>query len=273
MKTNIVSSRKQRNVTTYVTASLLMLLPCVALSQEAKAPAEPAQIDKEDSLEAIVLKKLSTIIIPAIDFEGVSIEEAFDFMRTRARELDLNEKDPANRGIGFVIRKPQAARGAQGAAVEEKAVVISELQLHNVSLLSALKYTCLLTNTRFSIENGIIISPKKEGDKELAIPVDQAAKAALQNKLNTVMIPKIDFENVTIDEALEYLRVRFTEFDPDKKHLNLVLVKPLGNEVPEIAEMQLKNVSVATYLKQICEATNLEYTVDDAAVILTPKKK
>ncbi len=87
------------------------------------------------------------------------------------------------------------------------------------------------------------------------------------------MIPMTDFVNVSIDEALDYLRVRFTEFDPEKKHLNLVLVKPLGKEVPEIAELRLNNVSTATFLKQICEATNLEYTVDDAAVILTPKKK
>lgn len=273
MKTNTVSSRKQRNVTTYVTASLLMLLPCVSLSQEAKVPAEPAQIVKEDPVNAFILKKLSAIIIPVIDFEDVSIEEAIDFMRTRARELDVNEKDPANRGIGFVIRQPQAVPAAQGPAVEEKALIISELRLRNVSVLSALKYTCLLTDLQLSIEDKIIISPKKDGDKELAFPVDEAAMAALQNKLNTVMIPKIDFENVTIDEALDYLRVRFTEFDPDKKHLNLVLVKPLGKEVPEIAELRLNNVSTAMYLKQICEATNLEYTVDDAAVILTPKKK
>jgi hypothetical protein len=85
-------------ISRFITAGFaLFLFSGLAMSQEAKATAEPAQIAKEDPLEAIVLKKLSAIIIPVIDFEDASFEEAFDFLRTRARELEVNEIEPANR--------------------------------------------------------------------------------------------------------------------------------------------------------------------------------
>lgn len=63
---------------------------------------------------ALIMEKLRSIIIPVIDFEDTSVEEAVDFLRSRSRELDTTTTDPNLKGINFVVRKPQAA--AAGAA-------------------------------------------------------------------------------------------------------------------------------------------------------------
>ncbi|HEY1120835.1 MAG TPA: hypothetical protein VGE67_04510, partial [Haloferula sp.] len=62
-----------------------------------------------------LFNKLSTIVIPVIDFDNTSVEEAVDFLRSRAAEYDTTELDPSKKGVNFVIRKPRtAARGDAG---------------------------------------------------------------------------------------------------------------------------------------------------------------
>jgi len=56
-------------------------------------------------------------VIPRIDFEDTTVEEAIDFLRMRSSELDTLELDPARKGVNFVVRRPRAAPigGADGS--------------------------------------------------------------------------------------------------------------------------------------------------------------
>ena len=46
--------------------------------------------------------KLKNMIIPVVDFDDTTVEEAIDFLRQRATELDKWELDPVKKGINFV---------------------------------------------------------------------------------------------------------------------------------------------------------------------------
>ncbi len=122
--------------------------------------------------------------------------------------------------------------------------------------------------------------------------------AALNAKLRNIIIPKIDFEDRTVEEAIDYLRLRaaeldVTELDPAKRGVNLVIRRPKGNtlgggEAPaaepaaddllgggdlgaaRIDELRLRNVPLGVALKYICDKTKLRYKVDDFAVTLVP---
>ena len=52
----------------------------------------------------------------------------------------------------------------------------------------------------------------------------------IQQKLNNIMIPKVDFEDFTVNECLETLRLRAREFDfeqdPDKMGVNFLIRDP-----------------------------------------------
>jgi bla regulator protein blaR1 len=116
-----------------------------------------------------------------------------------------------------------------------------------------------------------------------ALPINNAAKKAILEKLNSIIIPRIDFKDTTIEEAVDFLRQRAveldaTEPDPAKKGINLVIVPPPQATAegpvpvpPRIGELKLRNVPLGRVLQYICEITRLRYTVDDTAVILTPR--
>lgn len=224
------------------------------------------------------MKKLNEIIIPLIDFEDCSLEEAIDFMRFRVRELDTAEKKPENRGISFIIRKPkvkakeleQAAAG--GLLVEDQGGPrIRRLRLANVPASSALKYMCMLTNMKLSIgEHGIEISPSINGDLGLAGEVDAQAKAQLQQRIKEIIIPKIDFEDVTIDEAVEFLRMKAQEMEP-QKGLNFIIIRMDGDrESPVIDELKLQNATLESLLREFCKQTKHNFVVHEGAIILSP---
>lgn len=138
------------------------------------------------------LSKLKSIIIPEIDFEDTSVEEAIDFLRLRAAELDTAELDPAKKGMNFVIRKPRVssgdagldadAAGGLGAAQDPGALRIKELRLRNVPMSEALKYITEATKLRYKVDDyAVTLVPATETDEDLMtrvfrVPPDFLAK-------------------------------------------------------------------------------------------------
>lgn len=109
-----------------------------------------------------VLSKLDKIIMPRIDLNDTSLEEAVDFLRQRSQELDLIETDPAKKGLNFVIRhsltqQPDAVAGQQATAEVIPAPLIKELRIKNVPLGVVLQYICEAIQYKYSVENGVII--------------------------------------------------------------------------------------------------------------------
>lgn len=116
---------------------------------------------------ALIMEKLRSIIIPVIDFEDTSVEEAVDFLRTRSRELDTTTTNPAEKGINFVVRKPQAgaaaaaadatgleaAAGGLGVVADPGALRVKELRLTNVPVATALKYICDSTRLKYKVDD------------------------------------------------------------------------------------------------------------------------
>ena len=106
--------------------------------------------------------KLKNMIIPVVDFDDTTVEEAIDFLRQRAMELDKWELDPVKKGINFVIRKPRIGGGAPDAeldvegglgAIDPGSARVKELKLRNVPLSSVLQYICEQARLRFKVDD------------------------------------------------------------------------------------------------------------------------
>ena len=106
--------------------------------------------------------KLKNMIIPVVDFDDTTVEEAIDFLRQRAMELDVWELDPVKKGINFVIRKPRIGGGAPDAeldvegglgAIDPGSARVKELKLRNVPLSSVLQYICEQARLRFKVDD------------------------------------------------------------------------------------------------------------------------
>ena len=130
---------------------------------------------------AYINEKLRRIMIPNIAFDDITVEEAVDFLRLRAAELDILEVDPTRKGVNFLIRKPNSAGGgdaALDAAAEgggltgtnsPGALRIKSLRLTNIPLGQALKYVCEATSPplRFKVDDfAVTLVPRTETGNE-----------------------------------------------------------------------------------------------------------
>lgn len=123
---------------------------------------------------AYIVKKLHRLVVPRIDFEDVTVEEAIHFLRLRASELDTAESDPSVKGVNFVIRRPRAgAGGATDAGLPNPAddlgtLRVRELRLRNVPLDVALKYICEQTKLRFKVDDfAVTLISQSEADSDI----------------------------------------------------------------------------------------------------------
>lgn len=116
---------------------------------------------------------------------------------------------------------------------------------------------------------------------------------AIEYKLKNIIIDNIDFDDTTVEEAIDFLRLRSRELDtfeldPNKRGLNFVIRKAriegavdaeldadaglTGDEpgTARVKQLKLSNVPLATVLQYICEQARLRYKIDDFAVTLLP---
>ena len=114
-------------------------------------------------------------------------------------------------------------------------------------------------------------------------------------KLNQIVIPEISLSNSTVEEAIEFLRLRSVELDPEGTGINFVVRTPRvldesgaetdagtsglddaglgGGGNPNailIGKLDLKNVPLRVALQYICDEAKLRYKVDEFAVTLLP---
>lgn len=158
------------------------------LSVPADAPVEPIQrgVQGQDTGGvAYITEKLRRIIIPRIDFEDTTVEEAIDFLRLRSAELDTLELDPARKGVNFVVRRPRAAAAAGPDAGQDTALPggaealpaaggdpgslrVRELRIRNVPLAVALKYICDQTKLRYKVDDfAVTLVPQTETGEDI----------------------------------------------------------------------------------------------------------
>lgn len=132
---------------------------------------------------AYITEKLRRIVIPRIDFEDTTVEEAIDFLRLRSVELDTLELDPDKKGVNFVIRRPRSnalgggdAGGLDAAAGDggllgggdPGSLRIDELRLRNVPLAVALKYIGDKTKLRYKVDDyAVTLVPQTETGEDL----------------------------------------------------------------------------------------------------------
>jgi len=126
--------------------------------------------DSEADGASYMTEKLRRIIIPRIDFEDTTLEEAIDFLRLRAAELDTIELDPSRRGMNFIIRRPRNP-GIDDSFLgggDPGRIRIPELRLRNVPISVALKYIGDMTKMRYRVDDyAVTLVPQTETGEDL----------------------------------------------------------------------------------------------------------
>lgn len=127
-------------------------------------------------------------------------------------------------------------------------------------------------------------------------PEINPGEESIAAKLNQIVIPQIRLNNSTVEEAVEFLRLRSVELDPQGTGINFVVRTPRvinedgvdagdggdlgaadgglgGSGNPNailIKKLELNNVPLRVALQYICDEAKLRYKVDEFAVTLLP---
>jgi general secretion pathway protein D len=101
-------------------------------------------------------QKMQKIVFPQVAFSGASIEEAVEFLRVKSKDLDVEETDPARKGVNIILK-----------AGDSPSTASISLDLKEVPMIEALRYVTELAGMKFKVEPfAVLIVPVSETTAE-----------------------------------------------------------------------------------------------------------
>ena len=141
---------------------------------------------------AYITEKLKRIIIPSVEFENTTLEEATQFLTVQCSELDTTEPDPTRKGVNFVLPRPapKPDEGFPSGTAKPDAVRIKSLRLRNVPVDVLLRYICDATHMRYKVDDFAVTfvpqtAPEDLFTREFSIPLDFALKLNARSGANS----------------------------------------------------------------------------------------
>ncbi|WP_395752373.1 M56 family metallopeptidase [Prosthecobacter sp.] len=129
----------------------------------------------------------------------------------------------------------------------------------------------IVRNTEAEQQNATVLVEALSAGKAVAPASPVTAPAGkpspLEAKAAAIIIPQVHFQNATGAEAVEFLRLRSRELDPDKKGLNILF---RAEDMPANASisLDLRDVPVSEALRYTADLLGLSLTVEPYAFIL-----
>jgi hypothetical protein len=202
--------------------------------------------DGESSGVSYITQKMRTIVIPEINFENVTVEEAVDFLRQKAAELDTYELDPAKKGVNFIIRRPRPAASAPAAdgsapsdalafAQDPGTIVIPQLRIRNVPLQIALQYICDAGKLRFVTDDfSVTLTPQNETGEDFFMRTFSVPQDFLQRLAGGAPGGS---PNLPIRELLIANGIAFNDGSSVTMRRNILVVRNTPSELEKIENL------------------------------------
>ena len=98
------------------------------------------------------------------------------------------------------------------------------------------------------------------------------SSASLSQKLDSIIIPQIQFHDASINTVIQYLAAQGKLRDPDRKGVNIVL---MDKENKSRVYMSVRNISLYKALISLATMTDLSLEIEEGrtSVMLKPKEK
>ncbi|HSI65655.1 MAG TPA: hypothetical protein VLE43_21190, partial [Candidatus Saccharimonadia bacterium] len=201
-------------------------------------------------------------------------------------------KDKARAGTGAGPADPFAPAGAKKTEGE-----VSDLDAFRAQGIpfpegSMLRYdrdtqTLVVSNTQPNLDliDTLVNSLKPATDDDYAMLNEPGVEGAAYgvsassgtyyvDKMSKLIFPSVQFQNTSLEEAIEFLRIKSrdydsTERDPSQKGVNLI-IKPGAESSTAKITLDLKDVPMSEALRYITELGGMKYKVEPYAVVVVP---
>jgi general secretion pathway protein D len=97
----------------------------------------------------------------------------------------------------------------------------------------------------------------------------KTGRASITAKLRDLRIERVDFTSATLEEVLEYLKVRARDLDPTKKGVDFVNGVS-GDDSLRPITLNLVNVPIEEVLRYVTQVAGVNYRVEEYAVRIVP---
>jgi general secretion pathway protein D len=109
--------------------------------------------------------------------------------------------------------------------------------------------------------------------------IDTRGTSLINRKLDEIVIPRIDFRDATIREALDFIKQRAaaldtTDQDPSHRGINIVLKAPLDSpEANARITLSLNDIPLRAAIDYVAKAANLKLKIEPYAVAVVPQSE
>lgn len=136
--------------------------------------------------------------------------------------------------------------------------------------LKITKYSALIAIFSFALSAPLLpLCAQTQSDPDAKASMAKASMATAE-KLKTIIVPKVDFEQTPLKEALTFLQEQSRLHDPEKKGVNFMVRDPSVLDKP--ITLKLTNISLMTVLQYACGQSSLRFTIKKHTVVLKPAK-
>lgn len=98
---------------------------------------------------------------------------------------------------------------------------------------------------------------------------EKGAGPGIEPALRKILLPKVNFQDVTVRESVDFVTQKVRELSDGKLIMNVVWLVPA--DTPARITLVLQNVPASEVLRYIAESANLRMDYDKHAVTIRPK--
>jgi hypothetical protein len=136
--------------------------------------------------------------------------------------------------------------------------------------LKITKYSALIAIFSFALSAPLLpLCAQTQSDPDAKAAMAKASMATAE-KLKTIIVPKVDFEQTPLKEVLTFLLEQSRLHDPEKKGVNFYVRDPSVLDKP--ITLKLTNISLMNALQYACSLSSVSYTIEKHTVVLKPAK-
>lgn len=194
---------------------------------------------------------LESVIVPSVEFAETPVTDAVDFLVQRSRELDKAEKDQSKKGVNVVLL---------GDFEDERLT----LRLSDIPLGEMIKVVAELLDAKVEIRPEVVML--SSGEIYEAVARGEGSES-LEAKLQTIILPSVEFQDTPLRAALEFLRQRSAELDKGNGGGVNVALKS-GD--PVTVSLRLKEVSLFTALEMTVRAAGHRMEIREHLIFVDP---
>ncbi len=226
-------------------------------SEQLSSPSIDASADRERS----VISKLNQIILPDVNFNNATVGEALETLRQRSVELDNTTVDESQKGINLVVDDANL--------LSRK---LPKIEMKDAPLGVILDRINEATGTS-SIVDEFAVRFGREDTTDVFTGATGDGNGVTVAKLHQIIIPEFQVKQATVEEAVEFIKLRSIEWDNISEEAEKgfeVSVEEGVDQQALVGQLTLKNVPLRVAVKEIARQAGCKVRVEGGRVVFFP---